>query len=191
MSDAEPQWEVERRVTASMFDDDGQPVADLLRDAEPVPAAAVPPPVEGPGDCPHCGRPMGDIADGGQVGRAHPDTSREAVRPSYEGDHYRVLAVLAAYQEAPADTVAAVLAASPNQVATRLLELRRGGWVQYVKPDPSGRRPVDRAGRAKGRTRTGRWALLQQLTPAGVELYRELRKLRSEALAVRVAGFAS
>lgn len=176
-------------MTDSLFDDDGQPAADLIRDAEPVPAAAVPPPVDGPGDCPHCGRPMGDIGEGGQVGRVHPDTSREAIRPSYKGDHYQVLAVLAAYKAAPADTVAAVLAASPNQVAARLLELRRGGWVQYVKPDPPDGRPTDRAGRAKGRTRTGRWALLQQLTPAGAELFTALRQLRSEYLAARMTGY--
>lgn len=184
-------------MTDSMFDDSGEPnpelvgVAGLLRDAYPVPLAAVPPPPPGVHDCPHCGRPMGDIEEGGQVGRAHPDTSREAIRPSYGGDHYRVMSVLAAYREAPADTVAAVLAASPNQVAARLLEMRRGGWVRYVKPGDNDPRPRDSAGRAKGRTRTGRWALLQRLTPAGRELLTELRSERSKATAARITGYTN
>jgi hypothetical protein len=178
------------RENPSLFGDDGQPAADLVRDAKPVPAAATPSPRPGaPADCPHCGRPMGDIEEGGQVGRAHPDTSRDAMRPSYGGDHFRVMSVLAAYREAPADTVAAVLVASPNQVATRLLELRRGGWVQYVKVPLDDPRPQDLSGRAKGRTRTGRYALLQRLTPAGSNLLADLRAERSKATAAWATGY--
>ncbi len=66
---------------------------------------------------------------------------------------------VAQFNETTADAVAAHLHRSPNQIATRLKELRDGGYVTYVVDD-DGRR-------VRMPTRTGRGAYLQRLTDAG------------------------
>jgi hypothetical protein len=59
-----------------------------------------------------------------------------------------------------ADAVGTGVGLSPNQAATRLGELRAGGWVQYLSDD-SGRR-LERL------TSRGNRALVQGVTLAGL-----------------------
>jgi len=73
----------------------------------------------------------------GKVGAGHPETSRRAAtaRPGLDTQRYRVLEVLAARGPGTAKEVASVLGIAPNQIATRLLELREGGYVAYLLDD--------------------------------------------------------
>lgn len=85
-----------------------------------------------PDVCPTCRRPF--LSDEGQVGRHHPETSRDAARrPGKRSEGVRVLRWLRAYGPANAGVVAEALGRSPNQIATRLLELRRAGLAERLR----------------------------------------------------------
>ena len=145
---------------------------DCVPEVEPVQASLFDtPPVSAPGDtvwftpaapcCPTCGRDMGDLDAPAPVGADHPETSRAVASLRFGSQRWRVLELLAGHPEGlTADAVSAEVGLSPNQAATRLGELRAGGWVQYLS-DESGRR-LERL------TSRGNRALVQGVTVAGL-----------------------
>ncbi len=104
---------------------------------------------------------------GGKVGRNHPETSQKAAKNVRSGSQQaQVVARLYLLGEATAHEIAdhvfnkAGKAISPNQCATRLLELREKGLVEYCR-DPVTGRPIEKA------TTLNSSALLQRLTGEG------------------------
>jgi hypothetical protein len=76
--------------------------------------------------CPCCQRPF--LADVGKVGRRHPGTSRDAAKmPGKRSQAVRLLRLLASHGAMNAGQAASRLGKSPNQTATRMLELREAG----------------------------------------------------------------
>jgi len=139
-----------------------EPVQTSLFDAAPVvaPGATVWFPPAEP-CCPTCGREMGDLDAPAPVGSSHPETSRAVSTLRFGSQRWRVLELLAGHPEGlTADAVGTGVGLSPNQAATRLGELRAGGWVQYLSDD-SGRR-LERL------TSRGNRALVQGVTLAGL-----------------------
>jgi len=69
----------------------------------------------------------------GMVGRRHPSTSKEAAaRPKFKTQRYRVLSTLMVLGPSTCAEVADRLPPlTRNQCATRLKELRGGGYVAY------------------------------------------------------------
>ena len=111
--------------------------------------------------CPTCGRELGDLDATGPVGAEHPETSRAVASLRFGSQRWRVLELLADHPEGlTADAVSSGVNLSPNQAATRLGELRAGGWVQYLSDD-SGKR-LERL------TSRGNRALVQGVTVAGL-----------------------
>jgi len=114
---------------------------------------------------------------GGKVGRNHPQTAVVASTNVRTGTQHAMV-VEALWKVFPEGLTAYDLAdgrvknsagrpVSPNQIATRLMELRERGFVEYV---PAG------TGRALERETTpGNTGLIQQLTDAGVSQSRNLR----------------
>jgi len=97
----------------------------------------------------------------GAVGRDHPETSRRAASldaPRFGTQRHRVLAALVP-GPATAAEVASSTGLSRNQTATRLGELRQGGFVAYLRT-PGGT-PVER------RTGPRDTGLVQMLTGLG------------------------
>jgi predicted ArsR family transcriptional regulator len=104
---------------------------------------------------------MGDLDAPGPVGAAHPETSRAVASLRFGSQRWRVLDVLADHSEGlTADAVGVSVGLSPNQAATRLGELRAGGWVQYLSDDTGSK--VERL------TSRGNRALVQGVTVAGL-----------------------
>ncbi|MBU9943716.1 MAG: hypothetical protein KTQ12_03600 [Dermatophilaceae bacterium] len=96
--------------------------------------------------CPTCGH----------VG--HPLTNPRTIPVLlHKGDgHHRVLKALK--KPRTADEVAAKLGASPNEVASRLLELRRAGLAEYVVDADTGKllmRDTSRGAKARVQRMTG------------------------------------
>lgn len=119
------------------------------------------------GECPVCGREMGDLDAPGTTASRPQATSRAAGEIRRGSDRAEVLLFMLAVGHATADAVAAGLKKSPNEVAARLLELRNGGYVQYVKQDGK---------KVRRRTRSGRSAYVQALSVQGLRKARELRE---------------
>lgn len=114
-----------------------------------------------PSVCPTCCRPLGDLDATGKVGRKHPETSYATAAVRRGTQRHKVLLALVEHPDgATADTVSIMLKYSPNQIATRLGELRQGGYVTY-KTDDFGEAEEQR-------TSKGHQARLQVLTPAGL-----------------------
>lgn len=125
-----------------------------------------PPEPEPANPCPHCGRPMGDlVGTTGVPGRRA--TSQAAAQICRDTDLWEVLTALARLGPSTADRVARAVDKTPNQTATRLLELRGGGYARYAT-DAHGRQ-------LHGTTSTGSRAMLQTITPAGEHALRVLR----------------
>lgn len=111
--------------------------------------------------CPTCGRSMGDLDGPAPVGAAHPETSRAVATLKFGSQRWRVLKLLADHPEGlTADAVGIEVGLSANQAATRLGELRSGGWVQYLTDDMGGH--------IKRLTSRGNQALVQGVTVAGL-----------------------
>lgn len=111
--------------------------------------------------CPTCCRPLGDLDATGKVGRKHPETSYATAAVRRGTQRHKVLLALVEHPDgATADTISKMLEVPPNQIATRLLELREGGYITYKTND---------FGEAEEqRTSRGHQARLQVLTPAGL-----------------------
>lgn len=145
---------------------------DCMSHAGPVQTSLFDPPtVTGPGAtvlfappepcCPTCGRELGDLNAPAPVGAEHPETSRAVASLRFGSQRWRVLDLLADHPEGlTADAVGAGLGLSPNQAATRLGELRAGGWVQYLSTEAGVR--LERL------TSRGNRALVQGVTVAGL-----------------------
>jgi len=120
------------------------------------------------GDCPHCGRPMGDLDAGGTTGRTHPETSRRAAetKVTYGHDRHAVMRELHRRGQANASHIAEAVGVSPNQTAARLLELRSAGYVRRVRDDDGKFVTLP--------TVSGSTGIAQTLTPAGRALLAEL-----------------
>lgn len=86
--------------------------------------------------CPTCGRPVGDMEAPGKVGRKHPETSHTAATlPGFGTQRWRVLFALGDRHNATAAELADRCNLSRNQCATRLMELREGGYARYLYDD--------------------------------------------------------
>jgi hypothetical protein len=145
---------------------------DCTPEAEAVQASLFdPPPAIPPGStvwlppaehsCPTCGREMGDLDAPAPVGSSHPETSRAVASLKFGSQRWRVLELLADHPEGlTACAVGAGIGLSPNQAATRLGELRSGGWVQYLTDDVGAH--------LKRLTARGNQALVQGVTLAGL-----------------------
>ena len=93
-----------------------------------------------------------------------------AVNVEFGGQRHRVLQAVARAGSATSDAVAQRLGLSPNQVATRLLELRTGGYLVRQRDDDG--EYVTRP------TSSGRRGIVHVLTPVGVRLLRDLEDRR-------------
>lgn len=96
----------------------------------------------------------------GQVGAKDPSTSRRSAQshPRYGTQRWKVLRAL---ERGPhtAHEIAEALGKSPNLIATRLGELREGGFVAYHRNEQGMR--VERE------TTPGNTGLVQEITPLG------------------------
>jgi hypothetical protein len=103
----------------------------------------------------------------GQVGTLHPDTSHKAAShsiPRWGTQRYSVLgALITLGGTATAAEVAVNVNLSRNQTATRLGELREGGFVAYARDEAGAR-----VSAPTGPTDEG---LVQVITPAGRQAY--------------------
>lgn len=96
--------------------------------------------------CPCCKRPF--LTDTGKVARDATGTSRAAARmPGKRSQAVRLLRLLAEQGPSNVGSAAEVMGVSPNQLATRMLELREAGLAvrqtdslgqRVVAPTPSG-----------------------------------------------------
>lgn len=102
----------------------------------------------------------------GKVSAAHPQTSHDAARLQFGSQRFRVLRTIkaAGVVGATAAEVAAVHSLSRNQTATRLMELREWGFIEY-RADNRGN-PIKRATGPKAE------GLVQFITQAGREAVR-------------------
>jgi DNA-binding transcriptional ArsR family regulator len=88
----------------------------------------------------------------GKVGRDHPGTSKHAASvPRFGSQRWTVLDVLAengSHGATAAEVATAIAGVSPNQVATRLLELREAGLAARARSEDGGwlRRQTSAAG---------------------------------------------
>jgi len=115
----------------------------------------------GTGNCTECGRPLGDLEAAGKVGTAHPHTSyKAAVAPRFATQRYRVLEVLRDFGQATTAAIADEMRMSRNQTATRVGELREGGYVTFVLDEDGKVACLPTGPSADGR--------VLQLTPAGL-----------------------
>jgi hypothetical protein len=108
---------------------------------------------------------LGDMDAPGMVGRDYPDTSHSAaVTPKFNTQRYKVLEALRDRHRATAAMIAVDVGLSRNQTATRLLELRQGGYAMYVLDDQGNpiRNPTGPSteGRVHELTHAGRNVLL-------------------------------
>ena len=89
--------------------------------------------------CPHCsGSGMIETVVGAKTGADHPETSHRAGRSNtnrirFGTQRYRVLSVLEAQGSLTAAEIAREIGLSRNQTATRILECREAGLVEYVR----------------------------------------------------------
>jgi hypothetical protein len=127
-----------------------------------------------PSVCPTCCRPLGDLDAPGKVGRKHPETSYAAAGVRRGTQRHKVLLALVEHPDgATADTISKMVGVVSNQTATRLLELREGGYVTY-KTDDFGEAEEQR-------TSKGHQARLQVLTPAGLLVLVEIEEVEAKA----------
>lgn len=115
---------------------------------------------DGTGDvCPCCRRPF--LSDTGKVARDASGTSRDAARmPGKRSQAVRLLRVLAKTGSMNVGVAASLMEVSPNQLATRMLELREAGLA---------RRMVDAAGnRVVAPTPSGGTGEVHEVTEAGL-----------------------
>lgn len=115
---------------------------DTVEDADVPPVA----PEGSPDACPCCKRPF--LPDTGKVARGASGTSRDAARmPGKRSQAVRLLRVLAKTGSMNVGVAASLLEVSPNQLATRMMELREAGLARrmvdatgarVVAPTPSG-----------------------------------------------------
>lgn len=123
------------------------------------------------GVCPTCSRPLGDMNAPGMVGRDHPETSKASAVPSRGSQRWKILELLCASGRATAFELSEEIDMSRNQIATRLLELRRGGYVSKVSHD----------GVLFVRQTTGNHtAVVQEITEAGRQLLMSERARREK-----------
>jgi len=117
-------------------------------------------PVDGPDEvCPCCRRPF--LSDEGKVGRRHPGTAHDAAKmPGKRSQAVALLRLLATAGPMNVGTAASRMGKSPNQMATRMLELREAGLAERLA-DESGR-PV------QAPTPMGGQGEVHQTTPAGI-----------------------
>ena len=84
------------------------------------------------GSCPTCQRPY-TLQGDGKIGTNHPKTSqRAATLPKFGTQRYKILEFLVVNGPHTAHGISQWLPQSPNQIATRLQELREAGLVTYT-----------------------------------------------------------
>lgn len=111
------------------------------------------------GCCPTCQRPY-TLQGDGKIGTHHPKTSqRAATLPKFGTQRYKILQHLVDNGPDTAFSISQQLPHSPNQIATRLQELREAGLVTYAK-DIHGN-PIEAP------TTNGNTALVQKATQLG------------------------
>ena len=106
---------------------------------------------------------------GGKVGKSHPETSQKASKNVRSGTQQaQILSHLLKINSGTAYEISehvfntAGRSISPNQCATRLLELREKGLLDYVRDSRSGQ-PIERE------TTPGNTGLVQRLSKRGME----------------------
>lgn len=120
--------------------------------------------------CPCCHRPF--LSDEGKVGRRHPGTSHDAAKmPGKKSQAVALLRLLATQGAMNVGTAAARMSKSPNQMATRMLELREAGLVERVT-DPATGHPV------QAPTPMGGQGEVHQATDAGIRYLRNIASMR-------------
>lgn len=123
-----------------------------------------------PDVCPCCHRPF--LTDEGKVGRRHPGTSHEAAKmPGKKSQAVALLRLLATAGAMNVGTAAARMGKSPNQMATRMLELREAGLAERVL-DPATGQPV------QAPTPMGGQGEVHRATDAGIRYLRMIASVR-------------
>ena len=111
------------------------------------------------GSCPTCHRPY-TLQGDGKVGNNHPKTSRKAAQnPKMGSQRYRILEFLVRRGSFTAHSISKWINTSPNQIATRLQELREAGLVTYTLVDGV---------KVEVETTPGNTGYLQEATQLGV-----------------------
>ncbi len=123
------------------------------------------PPLDG--CCPTCQRPY-TLQGDGKIGTRHPKTSqRAATKPKFGTQRYTILEWLVDNGPTTAWEISQHLPHSPNQIATRLQELREAGLATYHKDEHGN--PIEHP------TTNGNTALVQKATQLGHQHIRQVK----------------